>query len=128
MKIKKITKTDKLVDMYDVCNTKNGRFVANGFVVHNSAAEMTKKSMIKVDNDERLNALDCQLIIPVHDELIVQAPLRNAREVKERFAHDMETAAIDKLTIPISCDVTVSFEWYGDELDLDKELEGLSDD
>ena len=128
LKIKSIEITDEYIPMFDVCNMKNERFVANGIVTHNSAADMTKIAAIKTNNDEILRNLDGRVIIPVHDELILQSPLRNARVVKDRFAHIMETAVDDKLKVDIKCDVTVSTNWYGEELDLDKELEGLSDD
>lgn len=114
--------TDEFVDMYDVCNTERGYFVANGFVTHNSAADMSKKALIKLDRDERLKALHAKPIIPIHDEVILSAPFRYAREVEKRFAYDMETAATDKLKLDISTDVTVTFNWYGKELDLDSDL------
>lgn len=95
--------------------------------VQGSAADMSKKAMIKVNTDKKLRELGGQIVIPVHDELILHAPLRNARVVRDMFAHDMETAATDKLEIPIACDVTCSFNWYGPELDLDEELKGLVD-
>lgn len=114
--------TTKFVDMYDVCNTERGYFVANGVVTHNSAADMSKKALIKLDRDERLKALHAKPIIPIHDEVILSAPFRYAREVEKRFAYDMETAATDKLKLDISTDVTVTFNWYGKELDLDSDL------
>lgn len=114
--------TDEYVDMYDVCNTERGYYVANGFVTHNSAADMSKKALIKLDRDERLKALHAKPIIPIHDEVILSAPFRYAREVEKRFAYDMETAATDKLKLDISTDVTVTFNWYGKELDLDSDL------
>ena len=114
--------TTEFVDMYDVCNTERGYFVANGVVTHNSAADMSKKALIKLDRDERLKALHAKPIIPIHDEVILSAPFRYAREVEKRFAYDMETAATDKLKLDISTDVTVTFNWYGKELDLDSDL------
>lgn len=96
--------------------------------VQGSASDMSKKAMIAVNTDDALKAIKGQVIIPVHDELILQAPLRNARVAKQLFAFDMEHAAEDRLTVPIKCDVTVAERWYGAELDLNKELEGLSDD
>jgi len=95
--------------------------------VQGSAADMSKKAMVAVNTDDRLRSLGGKVIIPVHDELILQAPLRYSREVATRFANDMSHAADDKLTIPISCDVEISYEWYGQSLDLDEELAGLKD-
>lgn len=120
--------TDEFVDMYDVCNTERGYFVANGVVTHNSAADMSKKALIKLNNDERLRALHGKPIIPIHDEVILSSPFRYAREVEKRFAYDMETAATDKLHLDISTDVTVTFNWYGKELDLDKELSDFEEE
>ena len=120
--------TDELVDMYDVCNTERGYFVANGVVTHNSAADMSKKALIKLNGDDRLNALHAKPIIPIHDEVILSSPFRYAREVEKRFAYDMETAATDKLHLDISTDVEVTFNWYGESLDLDKELKDFEEE
>lgn len=120
--------TDDWVDMYDVCNTERGYFVANGVVTHNSAADMSKKALIKLNGDGRLNALHAKPIIPIHDEVILSSPFRYAREVEKRFAYDMETAATDKLHLDISTDVEVTFNWYGESLDLDKELKDFEEE
>ena len=122
MKVAKVEITDEYVDMYDVCNTQNGCFVANGVITHNSAADMSKLALIKIRNDEELIKRGVRTIIPVHDEILIEVPLRYASSVKEQFANDMETAAKPVLTIPISCDVVTSERWYGDELDIDSIL------
>lgn len=90
--------------------------------IQGTAADMSKKALIKLDRDERLKVLHAKPIIPIHDEVILSAPFRYAREVEKRFAYDMETAATDKLKLDISTDVTVTFNWYGKELDLDSDL------
>ena len=76
--------------------------------------------MILVGNDKRLKELGFSLLIPVHDELIAQCPIKNAKECSERFAQLMSEAAKDKLEVPISCDVAISKEWYGKELSLEE--------
>lgn len=88
--------------------------------VQGSASDMTKKAMILIGNDKRLKELGFQLLIPVHDELIAQCPLKNAKECKERFANLMSIAAKDKLEVPISCDVTLTKEWYGEEIEVEE--------
>lgn len=90
--------------------------------VQGSAADMSKLALIKIRADEELRKRGVRTIIPVHDEILIETPLRYARFIKKRFAEDMETAAKPKLTIPISCDVTSAPCWYGDELDLDEIL------
>ena len=93
--------------------------------VQGSAADMSKLALIKIHDDEELIKRDTYSIIPVHDEILIETPLRYARYVRKRFANDMETAAKPTLTIPITCDVVTSDKWYGEEMDLDSELQGL---
>lgn len=127
MKVNSVEITDEYIDMYDVCNTNKGYFIANNLVTHNSAADMSKLALIKIHNDEELNKRDVKTVIPVHDEILIEVPLRYAKFVKKRFAEDMETAAKPKLTIPVSCDVVSAIGWYHDELDIDKELGDLDE-
>lgn len=103
-----------------------GRQIINSRV-QGSAADMSKLALIKIRADEELNKRGVKTIIPVHDEILIETPLRYAKFVKKQFANDMETAARPVLTIPISCDVVSSDKWYGDELNLDEILEGLDD-
>lgn len=84
--------------------------------IQGSAADMSKLAMILVGNDERLKELGFRLLIPVHDELIAECPEENVKECSERFAMLMSKAAESGLSIPIKCDVSVTKEWYGDEL------------
>ncbi len=127
MKVNSVEITDEYIDMYDVCNTNKGYFIANNLVTHNSAADMSKLALIKIHNDEELNKREVKTVIPVHDEILIEVPIRYAKFVKKRFAEDMETAAKPKLTIPVSCDVVSAIGWYHDELDIDKELGDLDE-
>lgn len=86
--------------------------------IQGSAADLTKLAMIMIANDDKLKKWGFRLLIPVHDELIAECPIENAKRCKKRFAKLMAKAAEDKLDIPISCDVVVSERWYGEELDI----------
>lgn len=86
--------------------------------IQGSAADMSKLAMILVGNDERLKELGFRLLIPVHDELIGECPIENAKECKERFAQLMSDAAKSRLTIPIKCDVELTREWYGESIEI----------
>lgn len=98
-----------------------GRQIINSRV-QGSSADMSKLALIKIRTDDELNKRGVKTIIPVHDEILIEAPLRYARSIKKQFAFDMETAAKPVLTIPISCDVVSSDRWYGDELDVESIL------
>ena len=81
--------------------------------IQGSASDMTKLAMIKINNDKRLKELGFRILIPIHDELLVECPEENAVECAERFAKLMSEAPGDKFSIPISCDVEITDRWYG---------------
>lgn len=103
-----------------------GRQIINS-QIQGSAADMSKLALVKIYQDEELTKRGVKLIIPVHDEILVETPLRHARYVEKRFAEDMMTAGKPQLTIPVKCDVVNSDRWTGKELDLEKELEGVDE-
>lgn len=84
--------------------------------IQGSAADLTKLAMIDLNKNERLKELGFRLLIPVHDEVIVECPEENARECAKLLAETMSKAAEKILEMPIKCDVSVTKEWYGDEL------------
>ena len=111
--------TEKNTQVYEIDNTldKQPTKIVNARI-QGSAADMSKLAMIKVGTDERLKELGFRLLITIHDELIGECPEENAKECAERFAYLMSIAAQDKLTIPISCDVEVTKQWYGDKIEI----------
>ena len=110
--VEQITTTIEEIEMFDVCNTERGYFVANGIVTHNSAATMSKKAMIKVHNDKTLNDLDFHMLIAVHDELIGECPAEYADQVAERLTDVMKHAAEPDVIVPFKCDPTIEKSWY----------------
>ena len=104
--------------------TDNGGYIADAerqcvnARIQGSAADMSKKAMILVGKDERLKELNFRLLLAVHDELIGECPIENAKECSERFAHLMSIAAKDKLEVPISCDVEITKCWYGETIEI----------
>ena len=84
--------------------------------IQGSAADLTKLAMIKLNNNERLKELGFRLLIPVHDEVIAECPEENIKECSLLLASTMSEAAEAILQMPIKCDVSISKEWYGEEL------------
>ncbi len=85
--------------------------------IQGSAADLTKMAAVEIHKNKRLKELGFKLLIPVHDEFIAECPIENAKECAELFSKCMSDAARD-MNIPISTDVTISREWYGEELSL----------
>ena len=84
--------------------------------IQGSAADQTKLAMILIAKDKQLRELGFKLLLPVHDELIGECPIENAKQVADRFSGLMIEAAKD-LCVPSKCDVEISREWYGKTLE-----------
>jgi DNA polymerase I-like protein with 3'-5' exonuclease and polymerase domains len=89
--------------------------------IQGSAADLTKLALIDLYNNERLRELGFRLLIPVHDEVIAECPIENAKECSKLLADVMSKAAEKILGMPFSCDVELTREWYGEPVQLDKE-------
>ena len=84
--------------------------------IQGSAADLTKLAMIELNKNERLKELGFRLLIQIHDEVIVECPEENAKECSKILADTMSKAAEGLLKMPIKCDVTMTREWYGEEV------------
>ena len=114
--VKSVEITNEYIDMYDVCDTGKGYYIADGLVVHNSAATLTKKAMLKIFNDKRMQEMGFRILVPVHDELLGEVPLYYAEECATRLAQDMVEAAKPECTIPMKVDTYTVKHWYSDEV------------
>lgn len=83
--------------------------------IQGSAADLTKKAMILIGNNERLKQLGFRLLLQVHDELIGECPTENLKEVAKIFPNLMLEAA-KELPIPMKCDLEIMKNWYGKEI------------
>ena len=118
-------KRDELEEKYGVNVTFNSvrisdaeRQVINS-CIQGSAADMSKKAIVAIANNQELKDLGFQMLVPIHDEILAQCPLANAQRCKELFMYEMENCAKDKVPLDIKTDPTCSFVWYGEEIDLD---------
>ena len=85
-------------------------------IIQGSAAELTKLAMLKLVNDPEWKEIGGRLILPVHDELMVEVPFECREKGAEVLKKCMEQAG-DFLPFPISCDIEETFRWYGISVD-----------
>ena len=84
--------------------------------IQGSAASMTKRAMILIDNDKELNDLGFKLLVTVHDEVFGTCPRENSEKVAERLSQVMIDAANERCSnVPWKCDGYVVSRWYEDE-------------
>jgi DNA polymerase-1 len=75
-----------------------------------------KKAMIKVYEDERLQELGAKLLMTIHDEMIMECPKENIKEIVEYVEADMKKVGEDLLDMPMKVDTEITNYWYGDDL------------
>lgn len=70
--------TDEYIDMYDVCNTDEGYYVADGIITHNTAADVFKISVARNFKFIRDNHLLGKILIinMIHDEQLFEIDTR----------------------------------------------------
>lgn len=81
-------------------------------VIQGSAAELTKMAILKLCNDPEWNEIGARLLVPVHDELIVEVPFEHREKGAAILKRCMEEAG-NFLPFSISCDIEETFRWYG---------------
>lgn len=87
-----------------------GERVARNMPIQGTAADIIKIAMIKVYERMKKENLKAQLIMQVHDELIVEAPEAEADEVCRIVKEEMENAT--KMNVKLTADVHSGKSWY----------------
>lgn len=115
--VKDVKITDEYIDMYDILNTERGYYAADGLIVHNSSATLTKKAMINIDKSDNLNKIGFRLLIPIHDELLGECPIVYVDEAEQYLSKAMISAAEKpECIIDMKVDTYVVSNWYLDEI------------
>ena len=78
--------------------------------IQGSAADIIKLAMVNVYNKLNEKKLKSELILQVHDELILNVKKEEFEEVKELVEHEMENAI--KLKVALDVDVNFGNTWY----------------
>ncbi len=86
-----------------------GERVARNAPIQGTAADIIKIAMIKVRNRLKAEMPDAKLILQVHDELIVEAPLEKAEAVCRILESEMEAAA--NLKVKLTADANSGKNW-----------------
>ena len=76
-----------------------------------TAADLIKKAMIAVDAWLRAEGLRSRLVLQVHDELILEAPVEEAELVRRKVPELM--AAVASLSVPLVAEVGMGDSWGG---------------
>lgn len=87
-----------------------GERVARNTPIQGTAADVIKIAMIKVYNRLKAEKLDANILLQVHDELLVEAAVSDVLKVKEIVKEEMENAV--SLKVPLVVDISEGDTWY----------------
>lgn len=87
-----------------------GERVARNMPIQGTAADIIKIAMVKVDRRLKAENMQSQLILQVHDELIVEAPDDEAEKALAIVTEEMENAC--KMKVLLRADGKIGNTWY----------------
>jgi DNA polymerase-1 len=77
--------------------------------IQGTASDIVKIAMLHVDEQFKRAGLKAQMLMQVHDELLVEVPESEVESVTEILRHEMESAV--SLDVPLVADVGVGDNW-----------------
>lgn len=87
-----------------------GERVARNMPIQGTAADIIKIAMIRVYRRLKEEKMQAQLILQVHDELIVEAPESEIQKAAQIVSQEMENAC--KMKVRLQSDANIGKTWY----------------
>lgn len=87
-----------------------GERVAMNTPIQGSAADVIKIAMINVEKRLKAEGMQAELILQVHDELVIEAPIKEAESVSKLLTEEMEQAV--NISVPLTVDANIGKNWY----------------
>lgn len=87
-----------------------GTRVAMNTPIQGTAADIMKIAMIDVYRKLKENNLKSKIVLQVHDELILEAPIEEKEIAQKLLKNCMENAI--KLKVPLKAEISEGYNWY----------------
>ena len=87
-----------------------GERIAMNSPIQGTAADIMKIAMLRVDKALKEKKLQARILLQIHDELLIEAPVAEAAAVAEILQKEMMAAA--DLRVPLSVEVKTGDNWY----------------
>ena len=87
-----------------------GARVAMNTPIQGTAADIMKIAMINVYNEIKKRGLKSKIVLQVHDEMMIEAPVSEVEEVKKIVVDLMQSAT--KLDVPLIAQISSADNWY----------------
>lgn len=83
--------------------------IAINSTIQGSAADIMKIAMVKVFNEFKSKKMESKILLQVHDEMLIESPIKEENEVKKILKIMMETAY--KLNLPLRANIETGKSW-----------------
>lgn len=83
--------------------------IATNTPIQGTAADIMKIAMINVYNRIKKEKLKTKIVLQIHDELLLEAPIEEKEQVKKLLKTEMENAV--KLLVPLTAEVSEANNW-----------------
>ena len=88
----------------------SGERIALNTPIQGTAADIMKIAMINVLRELKAKNMKSKIVLQVHDEMMIEAPLEEVENVKDLLKKCMENAC--KLRVPLIAEVAEATDWY----------------
>lgn len=88
-----------------------GERLAINTVVQGSAAELIKLAMVNLHRRIRREKLPLKMLLQIHDELVLEAPIAESMAMSRIVQQEMESAM--SLKVPLKAEAGVGSDWFG---------------
>lgn len=87
-----------------------GERIAMNTPIQGTAADIMKIAMLRVNAALKKQNLKANILLQIHDELLLEAPVEEAERVAQLLKTEMMAAA--RLSVPLSVEVKTGENWY----------------
>lgn len=78
--------------------------------IQGTAADIMKIAMIKVHDELQKRNLKSKIVLQIHDEMLIEAPLEEKEEVQKIMKQCMESAV--ELKVPLIAELSTAYNWH----------------
>ena len=77
--------------------------------IQGTAADIMKKAMLTVHLELKKSKSDAKMVLQVHDELVIESPQEESKEISNLLLTSMSKAA--NLIVPLEVDIGIGSNW-----------------
>jgi DNA polymerase-1 len=87
-----------------------GERIAMNSPIQGTASDIMKIAMIRVSEALKKEGLEAKMLLQIHDEILIEAPINEKDKVQELLIREMKNAA--KLKVSLEVSSGVADNWY----------------